>query len=232
MRAGSADVIRKRLEEKLAEYYGQKSPPQSSVERLVRDACDAGATAPGHGSPSRAASARFGVVGLVAAFALLAALPAYYMGVRAGRDGAASASALPPAKPATGSAPAAPPTLKPRLVLARIHADWCPRSPTIAPLFQELLDRYGNDAVMVVTLDITSPQTRRQAMLLADSLGIVGQIGIAYDGDMVKLEPGMIRLIDRDKHDVMATLRSVDERPDFERTLALALPSQSDSDMR
>jgi len=223
MWTGGADVKQQLIEQVVSEFYRRQEPPPASLERLVREAGAAQPSAAQRPSFRPAASARQFVAGLVAAL-LLAAVPAYFLGERAGRRTAAEPSPSLAARPADPLPASAPRALEPRLVVARIHADWCPRCPTIAPLYEELLTRYGNEAVMVVTLDITNPQTRRQAMLLAESLGIRDQVGVAYNGNRVRLEPGMIRLIDREQHSVMATLRSVDDRPDFESRLALALP--------
>ena len=223
------------LDKALTEFYAEKHPPPALVERLVEDVSDDGATAPVvGGSPGRAADARFGAVALVAA-SLLLVVPAFYLGYQSGlRNASRGAPAVARdevttslrATPAlSDSQPAPGRAFRPRLVLARMHADWCPRCPTIAPIFEELTGKYGNEAVLFVTLDITDPQTQKQAMLLATSLDIWGHIGIEYNGDRVKIEPGMIRLIDREKGESLGTLRAVDEQPQLEDALAHALPS-------
>jgi thiol-disulfide isomerase/thioredoxin len=226
-----------RINEKVAAYYAEKMPPAASVERLVSLACGARATAPSvGGSPGRAADARFGAVALVAASFLLA-VPSFYLGFRTGRARADGTSAprskahpapavSPSAAPVADAAPAVNSADAPRFVLVRIHADWCPRCPSIAPIFEELTGKYAKEPLLMVTLDITSPETRLQTRYLAKSLGVYEQIGIDYDAQgRAKLEPGMIRLIDREQHEIVATLRSVDERPVFEDALVHALPA-------
>ena len=40
----------------------------------------------------------------------------------------------------------------PGLIAVQIHADWCARSPEVAPIFTDLLTEYGNEPVLFVTL--------------------------------------------------------------------------------
>ena len=54
----------------------------------------------------------------------------------------------------SGSAAVAPED-EPTLVAVQIHADWCPRSPEVAPIFAELLSQYGHEPILFVSLDIT-----------------------------------------------------------------------------
>jgi thiol-disulfide isomerase/thioredoxin len=106
----------------------------------------------------------------------------------------------------------------PRLVAVQIHADWCPRSPEVAPVFAELLTEYGNEPVLFVTLDITDEVRREQAELLSANLGIPQ----AFD------EPfgsGMIKLIDRESHVVLAAVTGGEQARELGLRIAEALES-------
>ncbi len=102
------------------------------------------------------------------------------------------------------------------LVAVNIHADWCKRTPTVEPIFSELVDDYGNRSILFVTLDITTDQTRLQAQQLATNLGIPG----VFDGPF---ESGMIKLIDRRRGELLALLTGKDQMPTMEGLLAQAV---------
>ncbi len=101
----------------------------------------------------------------------------------------------------------------PGLVAVQIHADWCARSPEVAPIFTDLLTEYGNEPVLFVTLDITDDVRRGQAELLAESLGIPQ----AFDPPF---ESGMIKLIDRRNDTLLASITGRDDSAEFELVLA------------
>ncbi len=101
----------------------------------------------------------------------------------------------------------------PSLVTVQIHADWCSRSPAVAPIFADLLTQYGNEPVLFVTLDITDDVRRGQAELLAESLGIPQ----AFDQPF---ESGMIKLIDRESNALLASITGREESAEFEVRLA------------
>ncbi len=101
----------------------------------------------------------------------------------------------------------------PSLVAVQIHADWCSRSPAVAPIFADLLTQYGNEPVLFVTLDITDDVRRGQAELLAESLGIPQ----AFDQPF---ESGMIKLIDRESNTLLASITGREESAEFEIRLA------------
>ncbi|MCP3978064.1 MAG: thioredoxin family protein [bacterium] len=104
----------------------------------------------------------------------------------------------------------------PRLVAVQIHADWCRRSPEVAPVFADLLTRYGNEPMLFVTLDITDDARREQAKLLSRSLGIPQ----AFD------EPfgsGMIKLIDRESETVLAAIVGQAQAAELDLRIADAL---------
>ena len=105
----------------------------------------------------------------------------------------------------------------PGLIAVQIHADWCARSPEVAPIFADLLTEYGNEPVLFVTLDITDDVRRGQAELLVESLGIPQ----AFDQPF---ESGMIKLIDRRNDTLLASITGRDDSAEFELVLAKLLP--------
>jgi thiol-disulfide isomerase/thioredoxin len=105
----------------------------------------------------------------------------------------------------------------PRLVAVKIHADWCARTPEVAPIFDDMTAEYGNQPILFVTLDITDETGRQQARYMAANLGISS----VYDDPF---ESGMVKLIDRQDEQVLAVLTSEEHRPKMEGALALAFP--------
>lgn len=104
----------------------------------------------------------------------------------------------------------------PRLLLARIYAEWCPRTPRLIPVYELLAQDYANEPIMIVTFDVTDPGKRRQSGYMAHSLGVLGLLGH-------KWEPSTILLIDRETCEILETIREVDEQPRMEEALTVAL---------
>jgi thiol-disulfide isomerase/thioredoxin len=59
-----------------------------------------------------------------------------------------------------------------QLVAAMIHAQDCPNSAAIQPVFAKLQQEFVNEPVLFVTLDVSSDCARRQAELLSACLGV------------------------------------------------------------
>ncbi len=104
-----------------------------------------------------------------------------------------------------------------RLVAVEIRADWCARTPEVAPIFDNLTTEYGDQPILFVTLDITDNAGRQQSRLKAENLGITS----VYDAPF---ESGMVKLIDREEGQVLAVLTGEEDWPKMEGMLALALP--------
>jgi len=210
---------RERQRELLA-FYAEVSAPEATVHRLVALAEADGWSGAKVAKPRtrrwRWALATAAVVGA------LASVPAYELGRRAGRAETADCQPIVVTEPqAPGLAsvpPAAAPAPMPRLLLMEVRADWCPRTPVVIPIFQELSERYRNEPVLFVSFDITTEGTRRQAAYLAASLGLSDILGRRW-------EPGLLQLVDREQGVIVESLRETFERPRFERALTDALPS-------
>ena len=121
-----------------------------------------------------------------------------------------------PSSGATNAALAAP-----RLVAVQIHADWCARSPEVAPIFADLLTAYGNEPILFVTLDITDDVRREQAKLLSAALGIPQALDEPF-------ESGMIKLIDRESHSLLAAVTGREQVAELELRIAEALDAVDD----
>jgi len=104
-----------------------------------------------------------------------------------------------------------------RLLLMRVYADWCPRSPRLSPAYERLVEEYKQEPLLIVSFDVTDAANRRQAGYMAHSLGVLKLLGH-------KWEPSTILLIDREKGEILEIIREVEERPRMEQALALALP--------
>ena len=104
----------------------------------------------------------------------------------------------------------------PRLVAVQIRADWCPRTPEVGPVFAKLVTRYGSEPLLFVTLDITDDARREQAELLSANLGIPQALEQPFGS-------GIIKLIDREDHRVLAAVTRPEQLDEIESRIAEAL---------
>ncbi len=206
-----------RLPERLAEYYQTRDPAPELVDRLT---ALASATQP----VSRRRVWLALAVGVAAGLLLSLSFWTYYAGYRSGVHTGAQAMARVPAPTVSAAVADAEPWM-PRLIVARFHADWCPRSPSIEPIYDELADNFEHEPVLFVTFDITSAQTRQRSWKLAQALGVFGLLGTMEVDGRQRVEPGIIRLLNREEQLVVKELRTIDEQPAFEKALAAALPA-------
>ncbi len=204
------------LRRHLANFYQCSSLPASRAERLVGLA-RGNSVAEDAGMRSDAAIRRQGVlIGLAAGlviFLTMTALLLHHQRSTFERAPDAPRSALTVAAGASGEAVT---IARPRLVAAQIQAEWCKRTPVVAPIFADLTTKYGAEPILFVTLDITDEARRRQAHLLAANLGLK----IVFDSPF---ESGMVKLIDTEGGEVLAVLYGKDEQPAMETVLAQAL---------
>lgn len=209
-------MSRDKLSQSVAEFYAAQRAAPASAQRLLALASAA------RGRRRTTPAAWSVAAGLV--LAVTAGL-AY----RAGRAHAPPPRTVVIQPSRTVSAPQTRETMQPRLILVRTHADWCPRCPSIAPIFADLTRKYANEPILFITLDITTPETRQQAWMMARSLGVFDLLGQHASNGRMSVEPGMIQLFDRESSAVLARLRSTDDQPEFEQTLAHALPTEGDA---
>ena len=197
-------MTRRTLKQEIADVYAVASLPPEMSERLTR----LGEFGCANLSPL---SRRSGVAwyGLVASVVVLLAGNIYFLAQ-------SRTPALQPGSPPLKTASAPTPALT-NLVVARIHADWCNRSPDMAPLFVELSQRFGNQPVLFVTLDITNDEGRKAARALAAELGIESVADQPF-------ESGMMKLIDRSSNKTLAIVTDRADVPSMEGALASALP--------
>ena len=209
-------MSRKSLREHLQNYYENHSLPTQDVERLTRMAR---ASKPGkeHSMAQLLMAwwprtlAGFAAGAIIVLIGVAFFLPQSEEGRQAFTSSSTAVPGVelrPVMNAGMGSAPS--------LVAVQIQADWCRRTPIVAPLFKELTSKYGNQPILFVTLDITDETKRKQARLLASNLGI----------DRVFDEPfesGMIKLLDRDQKKVLMILTEEEHRPRMEVLLAQAV---------
>ncbi len=193
----------KNLKDHLVAFYGDRLPPRDTASRM-KALARIDAAQPTRSEPHRA----LGSPSLwLRGYAVAATLALCVLGAYLVRTGSGSA-------PSLGNEP------RPNLVAVGVFADWCGRCPTIEPLFAQLADKYDNQPILFISLDITDQNKQLRGRYLARSLGIEW----IFDG---KLESGMIRLLDRERHEVLATLVDSREMPTLVSAFAQALPSES-----
>jgi len=105
----------------------------------------------------------------------------------------------------------------PRLVAVKFQADGCPFAAAVEPVFLELAEKYCSKPIIFARFDLTSEAKRQQSRNLACGLGIKG----IYEGPH---QSGMIKLIDRQNGEVLATLTKREQLPEMENMLARAFP--------
>lgn len=193
----------KNLKDHLAAFYGEQMPRQETASRM-KALAQIDAVQPNLSDPRSApASLSIWLRGYAAAATLALCVLGFYL-LRA--DVASDRSRSDEARP--------------NLVAVGVFADWCGRCPMIEPLFAELADKYSNQPILFISLDITDEKKQRRARQAARSLGIEW----IYDR---KLESGMIKILDRERHTVLATLVESQEMPQLVSALDQALPGES-----
>ncbi len=209
----------KNLRDRLVGFYTGQSLPSEKAAWLKSLAQVDTAATQGPGLGRRVGRLSKTLYGLAACAAVLALATAYYVSQdQSAPEGLADKGRSTGAGDMTQSTPAGA-TAFPKLVAVKVHADWCARSPTVAPIFAELTEQYGNQPVLFVTLDITDEKKRRQARYLTSSLGI----DWVHDES---IESGTIMLIDREQGEVLAILTDLEQVPRMVSALASALPRQ------
>lgn len=114
--------------------------------------------------------------------------------------------------------------VEPRFIAVRIHADWCNRTPVVTPVFTRLLEEFGGEDVLFVSFDMTDDARRSQSRQLTATLGIEEILEPPF-------ESGMIKLVDRERGRVVATVTGDEGVSEMETILAAGLgraPARAD----
>lgn len=104
----------------------------------------------------------------------------------------------------------------PQLVTIRTVAMGCPVARALAPVFEELRDKFSAKDVMFVTLDVTDEEAKRQSDQYCCGLGIDWFMRQGYDS-------GVIALVDRARREVLSVCVDADQEPRIEGAIRLAL---------
>ena len=187
------------LQDLVREYYEDNALPKSALRQLMAEAAE---------PRPRLMTARHRAI----AAGIAATLAVVVLGLGVMRREAV---------PSIGAGDVA--VTGPRLVAVQIHADWCERSPQVAPIFADLLTAYGNQPVLFVTLDITDDVRREQAKLLSSTLGIPEVFEEPF-------ESGMIKLIDRESHTLLAAITGREQASELEVRIAEVLDVADDGE--
>lgn len=197
------------MKKQLADVYSNASCPPEVLARLERLAeLGGGSNSTVGGSPANRRSMAW--IGLIAAAVVLLLGNVYWLTRSSDSQSIVEQTSDEPESPL-------PTGVDANLVVVRIHADWCARSPEIAPLFAEVSRKFGNQPVLFVTLDITDDQRRKEAEQMARALGIESVLHQPF-------ESGMLKLIDRRQGEALAVATDRQELPALEDMLAQALP--------
>ncbi|MEM1058556.1 MAG: hypothetical protein AAGK14_04850 [Verrucomicrobiota bacterium] len=91
----------------------------------------------------------------------------------------------------------------PKVIAAKFHKDTCGTCKVLAPEVDALRAKYGDQDVLFITFDRSSPASQNQAELLASGLGVAE----AYEGNP---GAGFLLLIDAESKDVLDKLKGQD----------------------
>lgn len=86
------------------------------------------------------------------------------------------------------------------IIALKFHADWCGSCKAMGPVFTDLANKFDTEPVLFVTLDQTTQSSRRQALFLAQALGL--DKVWAEDGG----KTGFILLVNAKSMEVLARL--------------------------
>jgi thiol-disulfide isomerase/thioredoxin len=205
------------LKDQLTQHYARESLPADAAHRLqaLADA-DQGhpdpALADRHSGDwwSRMSALAAGIAVILSGTVLFVVITQEPLRQVAGRDGLTSATRD---VSTNGSANG----VVPRLVAVKFQAEGCPLAAAIEPVFKKLADKYCDKPVVFARLDVTDDASLKQSRNLACGLGI----DWVYEG---AYRSGMIKLVDREHHQVLATVTDREQLPDMENMLARAFP--------
>lgn len=86
------------------------------------------------------------------------------------------------------------------LIAVKFHADWCGSCKAMGSRFEDLRNKLDTEAVLFVTLDLTTQSSRKQAEYMTAALGLGGHWP-TYGG-----KTGFILLIDPATNEVVEVL--------------------------
>lgn len=100
----------------------------------------------------------------------------------------------------------------PRILAVRFHHDICPHCKQLKPRFEQLLERTLDASVLLITLDLSTPETQHQSALMVGALGIES----VWTGDLSRI--GTVTFLDASSQKVLGEFRA-----DSGKTLDAAL---------
>lgn len=68
---------------------------------------------------------------------------------------------------------AAKPAMGPKLLVLKMHGDWCDKCKAMGPVFENLTKELADKPVLFEKFDLTDKGTKNQAIQLASALGIM-----------------------------------------------------------
>lgn len=107
----------------------------------------------------------------------------------------------------------------PELIAVRVHHDMCPYCKKLALQFDKLGQQAKDEPVLLVTLDLTSEATQRQAAMMVASLGIES----VWTGDLSAI--GTVYFVDGKSKSVIAKYAAYDASEPMTKVLRRALAS-------
>lgn len=178
-----------RTDRLLQAYYSRAQVEPSTAARLVSLA----AVDQGRSPSSVRKGPRLRTVVLAFALTFVAAVTSYqYL--------------LPIQSVAPGSAQtAASPVKTARLVALRFQVDWCPYSKATAPVFTDLVMKYGNTRVQFAVFNMTDEAQMAASREMAKRIGVDWIIPVAGNS-------GKVFLVDPDRQLIFATLKTPEDR--------------------
>jgi hypothetical protein len=209
-------VKRENLDDHLVRFYSERSPSPDTTDRLLAltasDMTTQQSTPRRWSTQSMLAVAAVVVVGVVSASLLVKPPTDDHTGSSTVRLPSTATEST--ATPGTASGAV---TTQTRLVAVKFHYDGCPMSAAAETHFAAMRDKYANESVIFTTLNITDEARKRESMTLAKTLGIEC---VYEDG---QCESGTLKLVDFQRHEVLAIATDGNEVERWKSALAHAV---------
>ncbi len=106
---------------------------------------------------------------------------------------------------------------KPKVIIAKFHADWCGSCKAMGPVMEDLQNKFDGEQTLFVTFDLTNRTTKHQSELLSTALGLE-KLWAENNG-----ATGVIKIVDAQSKEVVASLNKDKTLKDMTAAISSAI---------